>query len=160
MTRPKDPPVRVREGRSLGDDAPVVRRRGDERSWAEELLEKAGDPREPLSRRFAKKLHGQLSASLEDRAFLVSMRNRLRMLDRERSAPAFWRRFKALLFGSPESNEVTGFELKRLKRLAGEAPPDSLPDYGNVDLPYDELLRLVSAGEANAGQAEPTNGGG
>ncbi len=128
-------------------------RSGEEPSWAEEMPEKAGDPREPLSHKLAVRLHGQLSASLEDEAFLISMRNRLRMLERERSAPAFWRRIKGLLFGSPEKNEVTGFELKRLKRLAGEMPPDSLPDYGYVDLPYEELRRLVAAGEV--GPAEP-----
>lgn len=136
---------------------PTVVRTNEEKSWAEEMLEQAGDPREPLSHKLASRLHGQLSASLEDQAFLISMRNRLRMLDRERSAPAFWRRFKALLFGAAERNEVTGFELKRLKRLAGETPPESLSDYRYVDLPYDELNRLVTAGEAATEASTPTD---
>ena len=147
------PPPRFPKLRSPDEPEPMVVRPGEEPSWAEEMLENAGDPREPLSHRLAVRLHGQLSAGLEDEAFLISMRNRLRMLDRERSAPAFWRRIKGLLFGAPEKNEVTGFELKRLKRMAGEMPPDPLPDNRYVDLPYEELRRLVAAGEA--GLAEP-----
>ena len=85
--------------------------------------------------------------ALEDEAFLISMRNRLRILERERAAPAFWRRFKSLLFGRAESNEIAGFELKRLKRLAGEEPLENLPDYARVELSYEELLRFVTAGE-------------
>lgn len=153
----KVPTVRFPELRSCGKREPTVVRPHEEPSWAEEMLEEAGDPREPLSHSFAVRLHGQLSAGLGDEAYLISMRNRLRMLDRERSAPAYRRRFKALLFGSSEDNQITGFELKR---LAGEEPPDSMPDHGYVDLPYEELLRLVSAGEAGTRRTDNTDGTG
>lgn len=150
------PPLRFPKLRSDKTREPSVVRPHEERSWAEEVLGEPGDPREPLSHRFAARLHGQLSAGLGDEAFLISMRNRLRFLERERSAPAFWRKFKSALFGSAENNEVAGFELKRLQRLAGEEPAEDLPDYAQVDLPYEDLLRLVTAGEQAVVRAAAT----
>ena len=147
------PPLRFPKLRTDKKREPSVVRPHEERSWAEDLLERERDPGRTGNYGFGVRLHGQLMGALEDEAFLVSMRNRLRILERDRSAPAFWRRFKSLLFGAAESNEIAGFELKRLKRLAGEEPPEDLPDYVQVDLSYEELLRLVTAGEAAAKSA-------
>ena len=149
---PRFPKIRSPDKR----EATVVRPH-EEPTWAEEMLARERDPHRPENYSFEARLHGQLMGALEDEAFLVSMRNRLRMLERERAAPAFWRRFKGMLFGAPESNEIAGFELKRLRHLAGEPPPENLPDYVSVSLSYEELLRLVTAGQAAAKATEPTD---
>ena len=133
--------------RSRDKRAPTVERPHEEKSWAEELLERERDPGRTGNYGFGVRLHGQLMGALEDEAFLVSMRNRLRILERERAAPAFWRKVKSMLFGRAESNEIAGFELKRLRRLAGEEQAEDLPNFVQVDLSYEELLRLVTAGE-------------
>lgn len=146
--RSSEPTPKIREGRSLGDGEPTVVRPAEEPSWAEEMWHGQNDPHRPENHHLGKRFYGQLMGNLGDEAFLISMRNRLLVLERERAAPEFWRAIKALLFGASEETALSGFEIKRLKRLAGEAEPDSLPDLTDVDVSYDELKRLVSATES------------
>ena len=149
-----EPPPKLRHGRSIGEGEPAVVRPADQPSFADEFWRRQMDPHRPENHRFADRLHARLMENLGDENFLVSMGNRLRMLERERRAPAALRRLKRFLFGTAEINEITGLEIKRLKALAGETPPDSLPDLRRFDIPYDEFERLVTAAERHAGQTD------
>ena len=156
MTRRRlsDPPPKLKQGHTLGDGEPMVVRPSEQPSFADEFWRMQIDPHRPENYRLADRLHSQLMETLSDEGFLISMRNRLKLLERERSAPAVVRNLKRFLFGAAEINEITGLEIKRLKALAGETPPESLPDLRLFDIPYDEFLRLVGAAELRIGQAE------
>lgn len=155
MTRRKspEPPVKIREGPSLGNGEPTVVRPDEEPSWADELWNQQNDPHRPENHKWGKRFHGQLMGNLGDDAFMISMRNRRREIERELAVPEIWRWIKRVLFRAPEVTSVSGFEIKRLIHLAGRTPPESLPDFTDVDTSYDDFMRLVSAAEAHMSQA-------
>ncbi len=157
--RPPEPAPVIRQGRPLGNGESAVIRTADELSPAERFWRAEDDPRQPRFYRLSKKVHGHLMAELSDEAFVISMRNRLRFLEHGRAASAFWRRIKGLFLGSPEDNTMAGIEINRLRHLAGETPAEFLPDLQNFALPYDELLRLVSAAEAHMSASVEPQGG-
>lgn len=151
MTRRKspEPPVKIREGPSLGNGERTVIRPHEEPSRAEKFWNQLNDPHRPENHKWGKRFHGQLMGNLGDDAFMISMRNRRREIERDLAAPEIWRWIKRVLFRAPEVTSVSGFEIKRLIHLAGRTPPDSLPDFTDVDTSYEDFMRLVSAAEAH-----------
>ncbi|NNG04054.1 MAG: hypothetical protein HKM95_08130 [Inquilinus sp.] len=93
-------------------------------------------------------LANYLIAELDDREFLIVMRNRLRHLRQERSAPAFWRRLRRLIIRESEQTRTAGYDIKRLLAMAGQEPPEGLKDRDFALLAYDQLSRMTAAAKA------------
>lgn len=148
-----------REGPALGNGEPTVIRPHEEPSWAEEFWRRQNDPHRPENYKRHKRFYGQLMGNLDDGSFMISMRNRLRGMEHDRAALAFWRWIKTTLFFISEEISLSGFEIKRLMRLSGDTPPDSLPDFIDVHTSYEDLLHLVSAAEAQLSGPAPQQGG-
>ena len=127
---------------------PTVVRAGEEPSVAAEIWRRSEGPRDGLIGQFADGLSNHLIAELDDREFLIAMRNRLRHLEQERSAPGPWRRPRRLLIRESEKTRMAGYDIKRLLSLGGEEPQAGLRDRRYHLLSYDDLRRMVTQAEA------------
>lgn len=140
------------EGHSLGDSESAVVRPGEEASLAKELWREQDAPHGQGHYLWMSQSYAQTMSGVNDAAFLITMRNRLKSLDFERTGPLLWRRIKGLLFGAPNRTALAGFEIRRLKQIAGGAPPEPLRDDRIYKVSYDLFLGMVTAAERVAAE--------
>jgi hypothetical protein len=150
--KPLDQRPEAAEGRSPGDGEPAVARPGDEAPGAKELWREQDAPHGQGHYLWVSQAYAQTMSEVNDAAFLITMRNRLKSLAFERTGPLFWQRIRGFFFGAPRETPLAGFEIRRLKHIAGEAPPDALSDDRTYNVSYDLFLSMVTAAERIAAE--------
>ncbi len=135
----------------LGDGEPAVVRAGDEESAPVKTWRRISGPRNSILKVFGDGVSSQLLASLDDPAFVVSMRNRL--LSMRPPTLGDWPWLRRLIPVGGNRTRMVAYEVKRLLQIAGQAPPEELHDRDHVTVSFDQLQRMVEAAGAALSRA-------
>lgn len=139
-------PPGIREGHSPGDGEPAVVRADEDVSPSVKTWRRIPEPRNSILRVFGDRVSSRLLASLDDPAFVGSMRTR--MLTVRAPTLGDWPWLRRLMRIGGNRTRMVAYDVKRLLQIAGRTPPEELSDRDHVTVTYDQLRRMVEAAEA------------